>query len=86
MQVPDKIICTSRPDCPCQFCGQVRLLMEYVGQRVQVERDTRGIPTHEAVVHALELTGQLEAKRRHQAHIDALALDYITELERRKPQ
>ena len=25
--------CTSRPNCPCAFCGQVRLLIEHEEQR-----------------------------------------------------
>jgi hypothetical protein len=30
----DKIVCTSRPNCPCVFCGRVRLLMAQESERI----------------------------------------------------
>ena len=80
-----KKLCTGQAGCPCVPCGQVRLLMEHEGQRVQVERDQRGIPTAENVQHALELTGQLEAKRKREAEQDALALKFIAQFTKEKP-
>jgi len=79
-----KIVCNSRPNCPCKLCGSVRLLIEHTGQRVREERDSRGIPNPEAVEHALEVTGQAEAKRRHQEEIDALAERFIAQFAKEK--
>ncbi len=86
MRMTNTIICNSRPNCPCQFCGQVRLLFEQERQRYVAEMDPSCIPSPEKVRAALERTGQWESTQRRKAEIDALALDYIAELERRKPQ
>ena len=72
-----KTICTNAPGCPCLTCGRVRLLLEHEGQRYAEDIDTRGIPTRAAVEHALEVTGQTEARRKHQAEVDALAQKFI---------
>jgi len=51
----DKIVCTSRPNCPCKFCGQVRLLVEHERQRCHatgVSRRER-IRAEAAEIHAL---------------------------------
>jgi len=32
-----KTICTSRPNCPCKFCGNVRLMLDQ--ERARITRD-----------------------------------------------
>ena len=82
MHVTDKIICTSRPDCPCKFCGQVRLLF---AQEEQRESET---PCQICAREEIRLTifeCPLCGEPGLLPEVNALALDYITELERRKP-
>lgn len=37
--LPSKIVCTSRPNCPCVFCGRVRLLMAQEQERITRQWD-----------------------------------------------
>ena len=34
-----KIVCTSRPNCPCKFCGRVRLMMDQERARIASDWD-----------------------------------------------
>ncbi|MGD1076787.1 MAG: hypothetical protein ABR881_00570 [Candidatus Sulfotelmatobacter sp.] len=55
-----KITCSSGPNCHCQFCGQVRLLMEHERQRVAMRSD------EQASEDALALTYIEQLERRVQ--------------------
>ena len=35
--VNNKTVCASRPNCPCKFCGSVRLMLDQ--ERVRITRD-----------------------------------------------
>jgi hypothetical protein len=78
-----KIICTLRPNCPCKFCGQVRLLVEQETQRESASLPCQicSSPAMRAELVKCPLCGAPGLL----PELDALALDYITELERRKP-
>jgi hypothetical protein len=43
----EKVICANAQGCPCQLCGQVRLLFEHELQRYLVAMDPSGIPSPE---------------------------------------
>jgi len=82
MQMTNKSICTSRPDCPCKFCGQVRLLFAHEEQR------QREMPCQICASEEIRLTifkCPLCGEQGLLPEVNALALDYIAVLERGKP-
>jgi hypothetical protein len=79
----DTIVCTSRRDCPCKLCGQVRLLMEHERQRHRATQrcEICSSPAMRAELIECPLCGAPGTA----PELEALALNYITQLERRKP-
>ena len=54
-----KIVCTSRPNCPCKFCGSVRLMLDQERARITLDWDEHASENH----LAREYVTQFQASR-----------------------
>ncbi len=52
----NKIVCTSRPNCPCKFCGNVRLMLDQERARITREWDEHASENQLARQYIAEFT------------------------------